>query len=130
MREGKKERDRNTYHNLLSDGVVTTSVVVSGILLASNELLRMEQLSVGTSPHFINDSGLEIKEHGTGNVLASTSLGEEGVEGIVSVTNGLVGGHLSIGLNSVLKTVELPAGITHLGTSLSDMDWDNCMNDC
>jgi hypothetical protein len=35
-------------------------------------------------------------------VLASTSLGEEGVESIVTATNGLVRRHLTIGLDSVL----------------------------
>ena len=40
-------------NNLLSDGVVTTSVVVSSIFLASDKLLRMEQLTVGTSANLI-----------------------------------------------------------------------------
>ena len=39
--------------NLLSDGVVTTSIVVGSILLASDELLRVEELAVGTSADLI-----------------------------------------------------------------------------
>jgi hypothetical protein len=59
-------------------------------------------------------------------VLASTSLGEEGVEGVIATTDGLVGGHLTVGLNSVLKAVELPATITALDTGLTKMDGQNC----
>jgi hypothetical protein len=39
---------------------------------------------------------------GTGDVLSSTSLREEGVERVVTTTNGLVRGHLTIGLDTVL----------------------------
>ena len=39
--------------NLLSDGVVSTSIVVGSILLASDELLRVEELAVGTSANLI-----------------------------------------------------------------------------
>ena len=34
--------------------------------------------------------GFEIDEDGTGNVLASASLTEEGVEGVVTTSDGLV----------------------------------------
>ena len=32
--------------------------------------------------------------------------------------------HLSIGLDTVLEAVELPAGVTDLDTSLSDVNWN------
>lgn len=32
--------------------------------------------------------------------------------------------YLAIGLNSMLQTVQLPAGVTNLNTSLTNMDWD------
>jgi len=108
--------------NFLTNGVMTTGIVVGGIFLSSDELLGVEQLTVGSSPDLIDHSGLQIQEDGTGNVLAGTSLREEGVEGIISITNGLVGGHLSIRLDSVLQAIELPAGISDLGTSLSNVD--------
>ncbi len=38
---------------LLADGVVTASVVVGGILLASDQLLGVEQLTVSSSANFI-----------------------------------------------------------------------------
>ena len=57
-------------------------------------------------------------------MLAGTSLTEERVEGIVTPTNGLVAGHLSVRLDAVLQTVELPAGIADLHAGLANMDTD------
>ena len=61
----------------------------------------MEQLAVGASADLIDDGGLEVEEDGAGDVLAGTGLGEEGVVSIILDTDGLVGGHGTIGLNSV-----------------------------
>jgi len=55
-------------------------------------------------------------------VLASTCLREEGVEGIVTAANGLVAGHLPVWLDAMLEAEKLPASITDLDTSLSDVD--------
>lgn len=55
-------------------------------------------------------------------MFASSSLAEEGVEGVVSPSDGLVAGHLTVRLDAVLQTVELPACIAHLDTGLTDMD--------
>jgi len=109
-------------NNLLTDGVVTTGEVVSGIFLTGDELLWVEELSVGASSDLIDDGGLEIEEDSAGDVLASTSLGEEGVEGVVATTDGLVGGHLTVWLDTVLEAEELPAGVTDLDTGLTDVD--------
>ena len=57
-------------------------------------------------------------------MLASSGLGEEGVEGVVSCTDSLVRGHLAIRLYSMLQTVELPARVTNLATSLANVDRD------
>mmetsp|Transcript_63511 Transcript_63511/g.105937 ORF Transcript_63511/g.105937 Transcript_63511/m.105937 type:complete len:411 (+) Transcript_63511:505-1737(+) len=111
--------------DLLTDGVVTTGVVVGGILLAADQLLRVEQLAVGTSTNLVNHSGLQVQEDTPRHVLASTSLGEEGVEGIVLNTDGLVRWHRAIRLDTVLQAVQLPAGVTNLDTSLAKVDRDN-----
>jgi hypothetical protein len=111
-------------NNLLTDGVVTTGEVVGGILLTGDELLGVEELSVGSSADLIDDGGLEIEEDGTGDVLASTSLREEGVESIVTTTDGLVRGHLAIRLDTVLQAEQLPASISDLHTRLTDVDAD------
>jgi len=108
--------------DLLTDGVVTTGEVVSGVLLTRDELLGVEQLSVGAGSDLIDDGRLEIEEDSAGDVLASTSLGEEGVESVVATTDGLIGGHLTVGLNTVLEAEELPAGVTNLDTGLTDVD--------
>jgi len=50
----------------------------------------MEELSVGSCTDFINDGRLEIDEDGSGDVLTGTSLGEKGVEGIITTTDGLI----------------------------------------
>ena len=55
-------------------------------------------------------------------MFASPSFHEEGVERIISHSNGLVRGHLAIGLDSMLKTVELPAAISNLATCLTNVD--------
>ena len=109
-------------NDLLTDGVMTTGEVVGGVLLTRDELLGVEQLSVGAGTDLIDDGGLEIEEDGAGDVLASTSLGEEGVESVVATTDGLIGGHLTVRLNTVLEAEELPAGVTDLDTGLTDVD--------
>jgi len=53
-----------------------------------------------------------------------TSFTEEGVERIITTSDGLVGWHLTIWLDTVFQAVQLPACITNLATSLSDMDGD------
>ncbi len=69
-------------------------------------------------------SWLEIDEHSPWYMLASSSLGEEGVERVISSSDGLVTWHLTIRLDTMLQTVKLPAGITDLDTCLSYMDGD------
>ena len=60
--------------DLLSDGVVTSSVVVGSILLSSDELFRVEELSVGSSSYFINNSGFQIEKDGSRNMFSRSSL--------------------------------------------------------
>ena len=57
-------------------------------------------------------------------MLAGSGLTEEGVEGVVSSSNGLVTGHLPVRLDAMLQTVQLPAGIADLHASLAYMDRD------
>lgn len=115
---------QHQINDLLANGVVATSVVVGGIFLASDQLLGVEQLAVCASAHLIDHSGLQIDKHGTGHMLASAGLAEEGVERVITTADGLVRGHLAIRLDTVLKAVQLPAGITDLDTSLTNMDRD------
>ena len=82
----------------------------------------MEELSVGSSSNLINDGGLEIEENASGDVLAGSSLGEEGVESIITTTDRFIRWHLTIWLDTVLKAEEFPAGVTDLDTSLTNVD--------
>jgi len=55
-------------------------------------------------------------------VFASACLTEEGVEGIISSSDGLITGHLPIWLDAMLKAEELPASIANLDASLANVD--------
>jgi len=108
--------------DFFTNGVVTTGVVVGGVFFAGDQLFGVEKLSVGSGADLVNDGGFQIDEDGTWDVLASAGLGEEGVERVVTSSNGLVRWHLSVRLDAVLQAVKLPASITDLNTSLSDVD--------
>ena len=116
--------------NLLSDGVVTTGEVVGSIFLTGDQLLRVEQLSVGSGTDLINNSRLKIEENASWDMLSSSGFGEKGVEGIITTSDGLVRRHLTIRLNTVLEAVQLPASITNLDTGLSNMNGDNFTHLC
>jgi hypothetical protein len=112
----------NQINNFLSDGVMTTGVVVGCIFLASDQLFRVEQLAVCTSANLIYDSRLKIDEHSSWYVLAGSCFTEESVEGVITATDRLVRRHLSIRLDTVLEAVQFPARIANLDSSLSDVD--------
>jgi len=111
--------------DLLTNGVMSSGEVVGSIFFTGDELLWMEELSVCSGSDLIDNGWLEIEEDGSWNVLTGTSLGEEGVESIITTTDGFVGWHLTIWLDSVLKAEELPAGVTNLDTGLTDVDRNN-----
>ena len=89
----------------------------------------MEELSVSSSSNLIDNGWLEIEEDSSWNVLTSTSLGEEGVESVVTTTDGFIGWHLTIRLDTVLKAEKLPAGVTNLDTGLTDVDGNDFSHD-
>jgi len=57
-------------------------------------------------------------------MLPSTRFTKESVERVVSPTNGFVGGHLTVWLNAMLQTVEFPASVTNLHSSLPNVNRD------
>jgi len=77
----------NLFNELLADGVLATSVVVRGILLAGDQVFGVEEVAVRTGTNLIDDVRLEIDVDGTGDVSSLASLREEGGEaaGLVSV---------------------------------------------
>jgi len=108
--------------DFFTNGVMSSGEVVSSILFTGDQLFWVEELSVGTSSDFVNNGWFEIKEDTSGDVFTGTGFTEEGVESIITTTNGFVRWHLSIGLDSVLKAEEFPTGITDLDTGLTDMN--------
>ena len=88
--------------DFLADGVVATSVVVGGVFLAGDELLRVEELAVGAGADLVDDGGLEVEHDAAGDVLAGAGLREERIVSVVLNTDGLVGGHGTVRLNSML----------------------------
>jgi len=112
---------KDKIDNFFANGIVTTSVVVGGILFSRDQLLRVVQLTVGAGSDFIERSRLKIDEHCARDVFSSSSFREKGVEGIVTTTDGFVGRHLTIRLDSMLKAVKLPTAVTHLNSGLTNM---------
>merc|ERR1719158_154261 len=115
---------QHQVNDLLADSIVTAGVVVSGVLLARHHLLRVEQLPVGSGPDLVDDGGLEVEEDGPWNMLARASFREEGGERVVLWLSSFNSRKLTVRLDAVLHAVELPAGIAHLDSSLSNMNGD------
>lgn len=113
---------QDNVNDLLSDGVMTTSVVVGSIFFTSDQLFWMEELTISSGTNFIDDSWLEINKHCTWHMLATSGFTEESVEGIISTTNSFIRWHLTIWLNSMFEAVKLPTGVTNLNTSLPNMN--------
>jgi len=109
-------------NDFFTNGVVSSGEVVGSIFFTGDELLWVEELSVGTSSNLINDGWLKIKEDSSWDVFTGTGFGEEGVEGVITTTDGFIGWHLTVWLDTVLKAEKLPAGVTDLETSLTDVD--------
>ena len=57
-------------------------------------------------------------------MFSAASLGEKGAERFVKVGGHAIHSQASIGLDAMLKAVQLPAGVTYLHASLTHMDWD------
>ena len=55
-------------------------------------------------------------------MFAGAGLAEEGVERVIAPSDGLVAGHLAIGLDAVFEAVQLPTGVTDLNTGLANVD--------
>ena len=78
------EKNDDGHLGPFSNGVMSSSIVDSSIFLASDELLGMKQLSVGSGANFVDDSGFQIDENSTWHMFACSGLGEEGCEGIIT----------------------------------------------
>jgi len=87
--------------DFFTNGIVTSGEVVSGIFFTRDKLFWVEELSVGSGSDFINNGWFEIEEDGSWDVFSGTGFREKGVESIISSSDGFVGWHLTIRLDSV-----------------------------
>ena len=109
--------------NLLSDCVVTTSIVVGSILLSTDDLLGVIKLAECSTSDLVTHGWFKINVDSTGNVLARSRFTEEGAVGIINSTAGGLGrSHCTVGVDAMLQAVQLPAAVTSLDTSLAEMN--------
>ena len=99
-------------------------VVVRGVLLGVDELVRVVQLLERARAHLVDDGRLEVDEDRARHVLAGAGLAEERVERVVALADGGVRGHHAVGADAVLEAEELPDGVAGLDTGLPNVDAD------
>jgi len=69
---------------------VSSGIVVGSILLAGDQLLRVEELAVGSGPHFIDHSGLKIHENSPRKTFRPTLVNLPLIYNILPYPNGSV----------------------------------------
>jgi len=109
--------------DLLPDGIEAPGVVVGGILLATDHLLWMEKSSIFPCPDFVDDSWLKIQENRTWDMFSFARFRKKRREGVVCSSFRLVLDSAVL-LDAMFQAVELPAGVTDLGSSLTNMHVD------
>lgn len=57
-------------------------------------------------------------------MFSSSSLTEEGIEGVITTPHSLVCRHLTIRLDAMLQAVQFPTGITDLDSGLANVYGD------
>jgi len=108
---------------LSSLSVVTLGPVVTGTSLSEDEVVRSEDLAVGTSSDGIHSTWLQIHEYASGHVSASGGFVEVNVNslqlkiGISLVSSG--------GVNTVLIGDDFPELGSDLVTALAGLDGDD-----
>merc|ERR1719387_807726 len=118
------EAIQHEIDDLFADGVVSAREIVRGVLLAADQLLGVEELTVRARADLVHAGGLQVHEHAARHVLARARLAEESVESIIASTNRLVAWHLAVGLDAVLEAEKLPTRIADLDTGLAEVDAD------
>jgi len=108
--------------DILSDGVVTTGVVIGSIFLSRDDGLRVVEVAVLSGADRVTYSGLKINHNSTGHVLAVLGLAEKGVVRAGLLADRGVVSHHTLGINTMLKAVKLPTGFTDGETGLTDVD--------
>lgn len=84
-------------NHLLADGVVPTGIVVGGILLSTDQELRVVEMAVATGADLINRGGVEVDEDGSRHVFAIAGLGEE------CLVRATIGAVLEVGVRTTIR---------------------------
>ena len=64
----------------------------------------------------------QVEKYGSRYVFSSASFAEESIERVTLIAKCSVAGHLTVGLNAMLQAVQLPARISHLNASLTNVE--------
>lgn len=98
-------------------GVVPLGLLTGSIFLACNELLGVEELAVGASVNFISDRGFSEMCLSAPGSLRKLTMRHLLLQGSCHLASDPRAG-------CCVPGVALPAGVTHLDTSLVPMDRD------
>jgi hypothetical protein len=71
---------QSTIQNLFADSVMSTGIVVGGILLTADQEFGMEELAVVTGTDFVDGRRIEIDKDGTGHIFTTACLCEDSIE--------------------------------------------------
>jgi hypothetical protein len=112
---------QNLVNQLLPYGIMTASIIIRSVFFSSDHLLGMEKAPVSASSYFVNYVWLEVAVNCTRHIFPLASFGEEGAESLVRVRSFAFFGEKSVRLNSMLKTVQLPARVRNLTTGLANV---------
>ena len=104
---------------LLADRVVAAGVIVGRVFYSAHQLIRMEQLPVGSVAHLIDNAAFCIDEDGAWNISTLIRFPEEGIKR--DVITGVIR-NVPIRLDSMFQAVELPAAVAYLNTGLADVN--------
>merc|ERR1719483_1663319 len=102
---------------------MTASVIIGSIFLSSDHLFWMEQLAISTGADLVNNRRVQIDKDCSGYMFTGSSFGKKRRKRIVSSCVGnLFRGHGAIGLEPMFEAVELPTGVAHLDSGLTNVD--------
>ena len=98
----------NGVDQLSSFGIMTFGPIVSGTGLAKDEVIRAEDLTVGTRSDAVHGARLKIHEHSPGNVPSARSLIVVNIDPLELDVGGGCAAVLSGGIDAVLVADDLP----------------------
>jgi len=90
----------------------------------------VEEVAVGAGADLIDDIGLQITVDSARDVFSLASFGKEGAKSLIGILLLALLGEVTIGLNTMLEAVKLPAGVGNLATSLADVDANDLTHFC